>query len=1253
MEPRRIGRNALCALLCALPALADPSPAFLVKDLGTSPVSNFAAGDFTDASGIAYFAGFRPSSGSELWTSDGTAAGTRIVRDLFPGTTGSSPSDKVWIGGTLFFVASHTTGRELWKSDGTAAGTSLVKDINPGPESSSPSSLVNLNGTLYFAARSGLNDVELWRSDGTEAGTVLVKDIVPGTSPSFPSNLTNVNGTLFFAATDPVNGRELWKSDGTDAGTVLVKDITAGSASSSPTSLTNANGTVFFTANLDNDGNSELWKSDGTSAGTVKLSNPLHDLSELTAVNGRVFFSSGIFTSGALWTSDGTIAGTISLKQFYRDDLYGEGNSTPMVPKKVGNTLFFRASAPGSQDYELWKSDGTAAGSVRVKDVVPGSVGSSPSEFEDVNGTLFFIATQPAGNYQLWKSDGTDAGTVLVTDVPYSNGFGLANVNGTLFFSAGTDLQQLWRSDGTGPGTFAITEFSGTTDSGIDVHYSMSDVGGTLFFNRYIFNQPDTWRSDGTSGGTFQIRSAPTTSGLSFISKFQNVNGRAFFSANDGIHGGEPWTSDGTIAGTAMVKDIWPGSFQSLYCCLGFFEVVNGAAFFEASDTTTGFELWKSDGTETGTTRVKDIVPGSGGSEPSSLTNVNGTLFFSAKIAGSGDIYGNKELWKSDGTEAGTVLVKDINPGPNSSLPQNFVNVNGMLYFSAFDAAGFELWKSDGTSAGTVRVADINPGPSGSGPNLLTNANGRLFFFANDGVHGSQVWTSDGTTAGTFLLKDIVPANSTSRLRGGFAAVSNTLFFVPYDAALGFELWKSDGTTAGTVPVKDTWPGIGDGALSGPFAVGNVVVFAGNDGVSGDEPWASDGTEANTHLVADIGEGDGGSLYPNNAEFIVSGPRVFFQAIANETSAELWAVPIAALMDSDLDGLDYAAETANGTDPFDADSDDDGLADGAEVNTYGTNPNDADSDHDGSSDSAEVVAGTSPLDPGRYPVTVPTVPIADPGNAPDVTGFGAVAGKIRTGIVEVTVKQYVSFLNAVADTDTYGLFGALPGIERTGSPGGYVYGALAGQEGRPVTFVSFYDALRFVNWLENGQPDGPQGPATTEDGAYTITSAGIAANSIARNPSAHFALPTEDEWYKTAYYQTSTHTYVAYPIIVPGAIFCTTPQGSKNAANCGDAVGDSVNVASYGAPSPNGTLDQGGNVWEWTESKSGADRRIRGGGFHSPDSELSSANSGLDADPLVEDADLGFRVPEPARTWQLLAGIAALTFLHRRRKSVG
>src|SRR5262249_29985762 len=147
---------------------------------------------------------------------------------------------------------------ELWQSDGTAAGTVLVKDIVPGWWGSNPGYLTNVNGTLMFAADDGRHGVELWRSDGTAAGTALVKDRHHRTDGSGPFNLTNVNGTLFFTADDGTGGVELWRSDGTAAGTTLVKDIFPGSSidyggyyhpnSSSPDHLTDVNGTLFFTA---------------------------------------------------------------------------------------------------------------------------------------------------------------------------------------------------------------------------------------------------------------------------------------------------------------------------------------------------------------------------------------------------------------------------------------------------------------------------------------------------------------------------------------------------------------------------------------------------------------------------------------------------------------------------------------------------------------------------------------------------------------------------------------------------------------------------------------------------------------------------------------------------------------------------------------------------------------------------------------------------------------------------------------------
>jgi ELWxxDGT repeat protein len=204
------------------------------------------------------------------------------------------------VGGTLFFKASGD-GSELWKSDGTAAGTEMVKNINPAYSGNNPSLLTNVGGTLFFTADDGTNGYELWKSDGSATGTVMVKDINP--AGSGPEYLTNVGGTLFFRADDG-NGKELWKSDGTAAGTEMVKDINP-VGSSSPEFLTDVGGTLFFRADDGTNGR-ELWQSDGTPGGTVMVKdiNPVGEnwLEELTDVGGTLFFSASDGTNGyELW----------------------------------------------------------------------------------------------------------------------------------------------------------------------------------------------------------------------------------------------------------------------------------------------------------------------------------------------------------------------------------------------------------------------------------------------------------------------------------------------------------------------------------------------------------------------------------------------------------------------------------------------------------------------------------------------------------------------------------------------------------------------------------------------------------------------------------------------------------------------------------------------------------------------------------------------------------------------------------------
>jgi ELWxxDGT repeat protein len=281
--------------------------------------------------------------------------------------------------------------------------------------------------------------------------------------------------------------------------------------------------------------------------------------------------------------------------------------------------------------------------------------------------------------------------------------------------------------------------------------------------------------------------------------------GKAYFSADNGSNGMELWVTDGTEAGTMMLKNINPNGASSPHNLT----VMNGTLFFTADNGSDGRELWKTNGTSSGTQLVKNINL-SGDASPSCLTANGTTLFFSADNGSTG-----QELWKSDGTAAGTVIVKNINPsGDGVDASTRFKVYNGKVYFAGSTQYNTELWVSDGTSAGTQQVKDINP-DGNSSPRELTVCNGLLFFSAN-GSSGTGLWKSDGTNAGTQLVKVISPTMLTT--------VGTTLFFSGENATYGDELWKSDGTTAGTVMVRNLNSSGGAGIYS-VMALQNQAFF--------------------------------------------------------------------------------------------------------------------------------------------------------------------------------------------------------------------------------------------------------------------------------------------------------------------------------------------------------------------------------------------------------------------------------------------
>jgi sulfatase modifying factor 1 len=273
-------------------------------------------------------------------------------------------------------------------------------------------------------------------------------------------------------------------------------------------------------------------------------------------------------------------------------------------------------------------------------------------------------------------------------------------------------------------------------------------------------------------------------------------------------------------------------------------------------------------------------------------------------------------------------------------------------------------------------------------------------------------------------------------------------------------------------------------------------------------------------------------------------------------------------------------------------------------------------------------------------VNIDFITVSNAGNAADNTGYGAVAYEYKIGKYEVTNAQYAEFLNAKAATDSYGLYNvgmASVGITRNGSSGSYTYAVTSGMEERPVVHVSWFDAARFSNWLSNGQ-----GNADTETGSYNLN--GVSSGLILPIADAQIRLPSEDEWYKAAYYNGASSTYSLYP---NGQNTITTGDANYNLS-----VGATTNVGTYsGDASFYGTFDQAGNVYEWIDAVVLTKRIGRGGSWYDTSDFAVSSLYRPDVGPEWEDVATGFRlaaIPEPSAG--ILTMLSSGVILLRRKR---
>jgi len=868
--------------LLGLASMAQAQAPKLLKDINAIPISNPSSNPgsmpallwprpqfFSQLGNVILLEATTRSQGKELWVSDGTKAGTKLLKDIRPGVESSSPEKLVVTndGKSAFFWANDgKTGIELWVTDGSSTGTHLVQDIFSGPGSTGAQEIVPFGASsVIFRAYTKAQGSELFISDGTSKGTKVLRDIQPGAGSSAPNSfcVTHDGKRVFFSAESGAIGFELWVTDGTTAGTVLVKDINVGTQGTEiTTTVPLGPSNVMFKARIGKKG-PQWWISDGTAAGTKMLVDPKNGPNagpweSALALGNKVIFEGTTPTHGTeAYVTDGTVKGTVLLI----DAVPGAGSGWMSLPRldSTGKKVYWFV-APGVNKARIFVSDGTRAGTKVFAPKINGSITGPPVE---MGGKVYFQGKDvtPGTGNELCVSDGTVAGTKTLRDTVAGSSSGgaggISRFKGTSLFYAADDQvhgMELW---------------------------SMS-AGQT--FKLFDINNPQP---------------SPTHSAYPLgIARFGK---HVLFSAFDGVSGTETWISDGTTAGTRLLKDLAPGITSSLS---HYYAVVGDKLIFDAFTPKTGMELFMTDGTPAGTKLLKDIRSGPLSSYPSYLAAVGDKVYFACNDGSSGF-----EPWVTDGTPGGTKLLMDIYPGSLSSSPGSFAGQGGQVLFSAVGPNGRHgLYLTNGSSKGTRLLRQIYVGG-------MTFSGGLVYFSGYERGTGRELWVTDFTSSGTVLVTDLVPGPE-SGLQSSVSARNGLVYFTGYTQATGTELFVSNGTPAGTRPFLKKVPGTIIWYPHNISAIGSRhVYFTGYTTAAGQETMISDGTSAGTRAL-DINPGsrDGAASFPYASDHRATlGSQVFFPAVHPLYGLEIFTVDNGAT--AEPIGTPYGSTWIQGSDP--------------------------------------------------------------------------------------------------------------------------------------------------------------------------------------------------------------------------------------------------------------------------------------------------------------------------------------------------
>lgn len=752
--------------------------------VGTVPVGSLPLGSsllqLQPGGDHAFLLVGEPGEKSALWIASRT--GLERLREI-------SGAAGIHVEGGRAFFAARGDGLEIWTSDGTAAGTRALTSFASEDPGINLSSLTFLGGRLYFEADDNVHGAELW-SVGFDEGSQRRLTDTPGDDTWF-SQIHKAGDRILFVVNQPDRRTELWSSLGDLESSAPLPATPDGRLV--PTLLVSAGPERVVVLGSIREGGDRigLWVTDGTAQGTRFLKEAgLNPYGVATPIGRRALIQ---VDERDLWITDGSPAGTFFATIGGHEAIHYSPPAPPEVGVANGNLVFpGKVSEEGNTEI-LWSSDGTPSGTRPFMDALSAR-SSWPQRLTPFRDGLL-VQTYGGQTTRMWFVPPAGRGEPVVLFTQSAAGCPMASVPVVLgdlavflrYNDSCFDPRiSLWRTDGTVQGTEALFSVDGSRPRAV-VRWG----DGAAFWvssgpNRTL--RSELWLTDGTRNGTRKSFELPpgidmfglTAAGGKLLFFDRVRRGPPYCCGGPGALV-QPWSSDGTRAGTRpltravrLLEDddafqLDPAPFveagRRIYFVLG---GVDGPAV-----------IWKTDGTPGGT------EPAIHGVSPVRLSAVGGRLYFAGRRVGSSLVV----PWSSDGTDAGTVLLTRASIDSSPWAPARFVGLHGKVFFAASSAEhGEELWSTDGTAEGTERLLEIAPGLLDANPRELTAWSDRLYFVARDGLHGLELWSSDGTAEGTGMVQDLYPGALWSA-PAELTPTESGLHFSARDPEHGRELW--------------------------------------------------------------------------------------------------------------------------------------------------------------------------------------------------------------------------------------------------------------------------------------------------------------------------------------------------------------------------------------------------------------------------------------------------------------------------------